>query len=279
MDEEKDVIFSPLTKDDVEIRVGSNKNNYVQFLIYKSRDVDLPILRKKFGFWNVKQTMEQCYTGCFITTIYIRENKDSDWVCVANAGGEKNNKKDIDESNDANNNKIVDKMQDTKSKADATDSIKRAGFLLGIGDELYDVKDLGMGIYNAELSALIKEKRGNFTLEIKQLEHLQDSKKISKIVAENYFVKITFELNKKALVVMKTTATTQTTNKTQPTNNKCVPVDITTIEEILLRTPSKKGYNAKQIYDYYNQKNWYSEKSKKPITAETIKLYAEKGWL
>ena len=103
MNEEKDVIFSPLTKDDVEIRVGSNKNNYVQFLIYKSRDIDLPTLRKKFGFWNVKQTMEQCYTGCFITTIYIREDKDSDWICVANAGGEKNNKKDIDESNDANN--------------------------------------------------------------------------------------------------------------------------------------------------------------------------------
>lgn len=83
----------------------------------------------------------------------------------------------------------------------------------------------------------------------------------------------------KTTITTKTTNKTQTTNNTQPTNNKCVPVDIATIEEILLHTPSKKGYTAKQIYDYYSQKNWYSEKSKKPITTETIKLYVEKGWL
>lgn len=111
-------LFRNLTKDEIEIRRGrriGQTQNRCELLLYKTARTDMNLLDETFGNygWACQYKEENGILFCGIAL----KDKDTDtWVWKWNAGSEGNFEKD---------------------KAVASDSFKRAGFLWGLGRELY----------------------------------------------------------------------------------------------------------------------------------------------
>ena len=121
-----------LTADDIDVRVGgSNKaKTKVSLLFYKDARVDMRILDEIFGAENWQTKYEEI-KGVMYCGIGVRASKmdsalpNTEWVWKWNAGVESRGTGDEDPNN---------------LKGEASDSFKRAGFLWGIGRELYNCK-------------------------------------------------------------------------------------------------------------------------------------------
>ena len=108
-------MFRPLTKDEIDCRVATCKENGVSLLLYKDARVDQNILDETFGIFGWQRS-HQLIDGNLYCTVSIRNPETGEWVHKQDVGKESNAEKE---------------------KGQASDSFKRACFNLGIGRELY----------------------------------------------------------------------------------------------------------------------------------------------
>lgn len=120
-------LTKPLSKDDIEIRVGSCSKKGASFLLYKTARVDTKRFNAVFGLkWKREHRIESGYHICRIS-VFDEEIKE--WVYREDVGTESNTEKE---------------------KGAFSDSFKRAGFSFGLGIELYEapfifIKDITEG--------------------------------------------------------------------------------------------------------------------------------------
>lgn len=104
-----------LRADEIECRVGTDKNNKVMMLLYKDARVDMSILDEVFGIYGWQRTHE-VINGHLFCTVQVFDKELNQWVKKQDVGTESNTEKE---------------------KGEASDSFKRACFNVGIGRELY----------------------------------------------------------------------------------------------------------------------------------------------
>lgn len=124
-----------LTSEDIEVKIKQVTRTGALALLYKTARTDRRILNEVFGMMNWTSDFrvidDTLYCG-----IGIRESKEDPFVWKWEAGGESENALE----------------EGVKAKANASDAFKRAGFAVGIGEELYtspqirlDVATVGKG--------------------------------------------------------------------------------------------------------------------------------------
>lgn len=112
--------FRPLTKDEIEVRIGVIKDNGCQLLLYKDARTDMNILDETVGSVNWQNKFYEhkgilfCSLG--INTNYAHPELPERWIWKDDAGVESNTEAE---------------------KGNASDARKRAGVAWGIGRELY----------------------------------------------------------------------------------------------------------------------------------------------
>ena len=108
-----------LTKDEIEVKVKQVGEKGAQALLYKTSRVDMAILDEIFGITNWTNEYRDI-DGVLYCGIGIRESGDKPFVWKWSNG--------IESRSDGEGNEV---------KGEASDALKRAGFLCGIGRELY----------------------------------------------------------------------------------------------------------------------------------------------
>jgi hypothetical protein len=104
-----------LYPEEVEVRVAQTTAKGIQLLLYKNSRVDMRILDEVYGENNWQNHFEKIGDDLFCTIMIYDEDKGQ-WIRKCNCGIEGN----VGEG-----------------KSTASDAFKRAGFMLGIGRELY----------------------------------------------------------------------------------------------------------------------------------------------
>ena len=131
-------MFRPLTKDEIDCRVATCKENGVSLLLYKDARVDQNILDETFGIFGWQRS-HQLIDGNLYCTVSIRNPETGEWVHKQDVGKESNAEKE---------------------KGQASDSFKRACFNLGIGRELYTAPFIWIP---EELVTIKKDNKGKDT--------------------------------------------------------------------------------------------------------------------
>lgn len=108
-------LFRDLTADEIDVRIGSAKENGVSLLLYKDARADMNILDETYGAFNWKRE-HTVVNGNLFATVCLWDNQKSQWVCKQDVGTESNTEKE---------------------KGESSDSFKRACFNWGIGRKLY----------------------------------------------------------------------------------------------------------------------------------------------
>lgn len=134
-----DLLTQPLSKDDVEIRVGSCSKAGASFLLYKTARADTKRFNSVFGLnWKREHRIEAGHYVCRVS-IYNEEIKE--WISREDVGTESNTEKE---------------------KGAFSDSFKRAGFSFGFGIELYDAPSIF-------IKGITKEKQGGGKYELEDI--------------------------------------------------------------------------------------------------------------
>ena len=109
-------LSQPLTKDDVEARVGANTKNGFSLLLYKTSRTDVKRLNSVCGLmWSNSHRNDSNGLVCCSISVYDKETNQ--WITREDVGVESFTEKE---------------------KGSYSDSFKRAGFRFGIGIELYN---------------------------------------------------------------------------------------------------------------------------------------------
>lgn len=111
-----DLQFRKLRADEIDVRVGSVKDNGLSLLLYKDARVDMSVLDETVGKMNWKREHFGINDRLFCT-VSIWDDDKKQWVSKQDVGTE---------------------SYAEKEKGQASDSFKRACFSWGIGIELYD---------------------------------------------------------------------------------------------------------------------------------------------
>lgn len=107
--------FRALTKDEIECRIGTCNEKGVSLLLYKDSRCDMRLLDETFGVMGWRNHYETV-NGELFCTIEVWDSEKGQWVAKQSNGSPSN-------------------MEAEKGRA--SDALKRAGFMLGIGRELY----------------------------------------------------------------------------------------------------------------------------------------------
>lgn len=131
-----DNLIQPLSKDDIEVRVGSCSKAGASFLLYKTARADTKRFNSVFGLnWKREHRIE---AGHYICRISIFNEETKEWISREDVGTESNTEKE---------------------KGAFSDSFKRAGFSFGVGIELYDAPFVF-------IKGITKEKQGGGKYEL-----------------------------------------------------------------------------------------------------------------
>lgn len=104
-----------LRADEIEVRVAQCDKNGVSLLLYKDSRCDMRVLDETFGVMGWRDSY-QSINGELFCTIEVWDAEKSQWIAKQSNGTPSN-------------------MEAEKGRA--SDAFKRAGFMLGIGRELY----------------------------------------------------------------------------------------------------------------------------------------------
>lgn len=131
-------MFRALREDEIECRIGTvNQNGKgVSLLLYKTARVDYDVLDETFGPLNWQCRYYEC-KGTLFCSIGIKNG--TEWIWKDNAGAPSN-------------------ME--AQKGEASDAMKRAGFVLGIGRELYTAPFIWVPA--SKLSGLVQQNNGKW---------------------------------------------------------------------------------------------------------------------
>lgn len=113
--------FRDLTENEIEVRVGIQRDSGLSLLLYKDARCDMAILDETVGPENWQREHYECKGNLFCrvginTNYHYINNNTPNWVYKADCGAESNTEKE---------------------KGEASDSFKRACVNWGIGRELY----------------------------------------------------------------------------------------------------------------------------------------------
>lgn len=108
-----------LTSEDIEVKIKQCTKAGAVALLYKTARVDYRILDQVFGTFGWQVDYEEI-KGNLYCTISLWDNENKQWVKKTNCG--------IESREDGEGN---------EKKGEASDAAKRAGFVVGIGAELY----------------------------------------------------------------------------------------------------------------------------------------------
>lgn len=148
-----------LNKDEIECRFQSETNGKATYLLYKTARTDVALLTEAYG--NRWKNSYESIDGKLYCTISVYDEELKEWVSRSNIGTESNIEKE---------------------KGEASDAFKRAGFLWGIGSELYTAPEIKVDITeNDKFNG-----KCNLKLFIKDIE-INDEHKITKLVLTDRF--------------------------------------------------------------------------------------------
>lgn len=162
-----------LKANEIECRVGqkTKDGNKYSVLLYKTARTDMAILDELYGYnnWQVEYQMVGSSLFC---TISIWDSEKKQWIMKQSNGSESNMEAE---------------------KGQASDAFKRAGFMVGIGRELYsapqiwlsseispyslEVSEIGYNEKN-EISRLVIKSKGNTVFEFGKEEKIVIGKKV-----------------------------------------------------------------------------------------------------
>lgn len=124
--------FRNLTKDEIDVRVQSVKDNGIVLLLYKNARVDMSILDETVGKERWQREHYECKGNLFCRVgIHIQSETTDEWIWKSDCGTESNT--------DA-------------QKGEASDSFKRACFNWGIGRELYSAPFIWVSADNCNIN-------------------------------------------------------------------------------------------------------------------------------
>lgn len=215
-----------LRAEEIECRVGqrSKDGNKYSVLLYKTARTDADILDEVFGRDNWKATHYEV-KGKDFCMIEVRTRFDDDtnvepcgkyisyeWVGKSDCGSESNIE---------------------AQKGEASDAFKRAGFLWGIGRELYSAPQIWL---SKDVNA--------YDLQVSEIAY-DDNDKISRLV-----------LSAKGEVVYQFPRTNATVKQEKPNTDKPQIPDHETLEKIrdIVEKLEFEGKNVQEILDYYHAK-------------------------
>lgn len=138
------MIFRDLTANEIEVRIGQQRDSGLSLLLYKDARCDMAILDETVGvqFW--QREHYECKGNLFCRVgIKVRKNENDagEWVWKSDCGAESNTEKE---------------------KGEASDSFKRACVNWGIGRELYTAPFIwianGKGFYSLDKKGKCRDK-------------------------------------------------------------------------------------------------------------------------
>lgn len=121
-----------LEADEIEVRINQVSEKGASALLYKTARVDYEILDETFGIGNW-QVEYQEIKGNLFCTVSIWDDEKKQWIKKQNCG--------VESREDGNGN---------EKKGEASDAVKRAGTVVGIGRELYSSPFIWLNIATAE---------------------------------------------------------------------------------------------------------------------------------
>jgi len=164
-------LTKPLTKDDIEIRVGNCTAKGFSLLLYKTARTDMKRLNEVCGVkWSNKHYVDN--KSNVVCSIGIKE--DNEWIWREDTGSESFTEKE---------------------KGSYSDSFKRAGFRWGIGIELYDAPFIWIDWEMVEFKGRFKPK-GFYTSKVKVAGYKVEDNEV--VVALKHGNQVIFNNSKKA---------------------------------------------------------------------------------
>jgi hypothetical protein len=152
MNEIMQKLAEPLTKEDIDLRVGNISEKGFTLLLYKTARTDVKRLNSVCGiYWKNRHFYDT--KGLIVCEISIYDAETGQWISREDVGTESNTEKE---------------------KGSYSDSFKRAGFKWGIGIELYNPPFI-----------FIKWKTEEYTIEVKDYKNQIVKKKKYKL--DNFY--------------------------------------------------------------------------------------------
>lgn len=157
---------------EINAYVKTVKNNKGLILLYKDSRYDMAVLDEEFGTFGW-ETSYQEIKGTLYCTIRVWDAQRSHWV-------------------EKTSNGVESDME--AQKGEASDALKRAGFLLGIGRELYTAPVIFVSLNQDEVDNYNGKERLKLgvTFNVSEIEY-DDSRNISKLVIVDRFGKQRFK--------------------------------------------------------------------------------------
>ena len=217
-----------LTADDIDARIGGKnaKKDKVSLLFYKDARVDMRYLDELYGPGNwqtdYKDIKGVMYCGIGVRASVIDKNLPAtEWVWKWNAGVESKGTGDDDPNN---------------QKGEASDAFKRAGFLWGIGRELYNCKGVWVDLTEDEI-------KGSFVaFAVKEISF--DEKGMpTRILVVDHRGNTRYELGKRTQAPKSPAGESSAQNQNNPTPEKEKPVGGA---ETVAKTDSKAPNNLEE---------------------------------
>ena len=149
-----------LTSEDIEVKIKQVTKTGALALLYKTARTDRRILNEVFGPFNwtsdYKVVKDNLYCG-----IGIREDAEKPfvwkWDCGVESGGD----------------------EDTAKKGEASDAFKRAGFAVGIGEELYSAPMIWLSVETVAEGNKYKLKDPYAKYVVTRIEYNEDTRVIT----------------------------------------------------------------------------------------------------
>lgn len=156
-------MFPTLTADQIEVKVKQVTQKGALLLLYKTARTDYEMLDATCGpeFWDVNYAEVK---GALFCTISIWSDKLTQWVSKSNCGTESR------EDGEGN-----------EKKGEASDAMKRAGFVWGIGRELYTAPFIFVNVPTEPRGSGFVMKDRFATFEVKEIGY-DEKRRINKLV-------------------------------------------------------------------------------------------------
>lgn len=144
-----------------ETKMASNGKGYVRLLLYKTARTDAALLDEKFGMFGW-QNEYKVIDGKMYCGIGIKSDS-GEWIWKWNVGTESNTEAE---------------------KGQASDALKRAGFTLGLGTELYSAPDITIWSPTVEIKEANGKARCYERFDVKEIGY-DDNENINLLVIVN----------------------------------------------------------------------------------------------
>lgn len=203
-----------LRKDEIECRLQRSNDNKAFYLLYKTARTDASILTEEFG--NRWECSFDTIGGKLFCTISVFNTEIDEWVSRSNVGTESTIEKE---------------------KGEASDAFKRAGFMWGIGTELYTISEIAVDINDSDKF----NGKCNLKLYIKEIEISTDHK-ITKLVLVDKLGRIRFDTSSKSTIALPPTNTCNTKYGN----------DNATVLKTFCTTMKNEGANKDMLKKFYN---------------------------